>query len=85
MQVLEGFIGAGNTLENFMTRDVVMTTDHVSVGSFFLMRPIGTHFYDSAGCRQENMLKEYCLDASAYWALSALRLFVVYACSVTNK
>jgi len=45
MQVLEGFIGAGNTLENFMTQDVVTTTDHVSVGSFFRMQPTGTHFY----------------------------------------
>jgi len=45
MQVLEGFIGAGNTLENFMTRDVVTTTDHVSVGGFFMMQPFGTHFY----------------------------------------
>jgi len=28
-----------------MTRDVVMTTDHVSVGSFFSMQHTGTHFY----------------------------------------
>jgi hypothetical protein len=45
MQVLEGFVGAGNTLENFMTRDVVMTTDNVCVGSLFRMQPTGTHFY----------------------------------------
>jgi len=28
-----------------MTRDVVMTTNHVSVGSFFWMQHTGTHFY----------------------------------------
>jgi hypothetical protein len=45
MQVLEGFTGVGNTLENFMGENTVRSIDGVAVGSFFLMYPTGSHFY----------------------------------------